>query len=34
MFYGHGAGGDATASAVIANLVEAINFDQGVDRTN
>ncbi|MBJ41596.1 MAG: homoserine dehydrogenase [Gammaproteobacteria bacterium] len=34
MFYGHGAGGDATASAVIANLVEAINFDQNIDRTN
>ncbi len=34
MFYGHGAGGDATASAVVANLVEAINFDQGIDKTN
>ncbi|MEC9205592.1 MAG: homoserine dehydrogenase [Pseudomonadota bacterium] len=34
MLYGHGAGGDATASAVVANLVEAINFHQGTDRTN
>lgn len=34
MFYGHGAGGKATASAVISNLVEAINFDQNIDKTN
>ncbi len=34
MFYGHGAGGDATASAVVSNLVEAINFDQGLNKTN
>ena len=34
MFYGHGAGGAATASAVISNLVEAINFSQNVDVTN
>lgn len=34
MFYGHGAGGDATASAIVANLVEAINFSQEIDKSN
>ena len=34
MFYGHGAGGDATASAVISNLIDAINFSQNTDKTN
>lgn len=34
MFYGHGAGGDATASAIISNLVEAINFSENIDTTN
>ena len=34
MLYGHGAGGDATASAVIADLVEAINFDTGINKDN
>ena len=34
MLYGHGAGGDATASAVITNLVEAINFSSGQDLRN
>ena len=31
MLYGNGAGGEATASAVISNLVDAINFATGVD---
>ena len=31
MLYGNGAGGDATASAVISNLIEAINFSSGDD---
>lgn len=31
MLYGNGAGGKATASAVISNLVDAINFATGVD---
>ena len=34
MFYGHGAGGNATASAIISNLVEAINFSENIDTTN
>ena len=34
MLYGNGAGGDATASAVITNLVEAINFSSGKDLRN
>ena len=34
MLYGHGAGGDATASAVVANLVEAINFSCNKDMRN
>lgn len=34
MFYGHGAGGAATASAVISNVVEAINFNMNTDKTN
>ena len=31
MLYGNGAGGDATASAVVSNLVEAYNFRVGND---
>ena len=31
MLYGNGAGGEATASAVISDLVDAINFTTGVD---
>ena len=31
MLYGNGAGGDATASAVVSNLVEAYNFINGKD---
>ncbi|MDG2159205.1 MAG: homoserine dehydrogenase [Gammaproteobacteria bacterium] len=34
MLYGHGAGGDATASAVVSNLVEAINFSSNKDLRN
>ncbi len=34
MLYGNGAGGDATASAVVANLVEAINFSCNRDMRN
>ncbi|MBH44396.1 MAG: homoserine dehydrogenase [Gammaproteobacteria bacterium] len=34
MFYGHGAGGNATASAVISNVVEAINFTMNIDKSN
>ena len=34
MLYGNGAGGDATASAVVTNLVEAINFSSGKDLRN
>jgi len=34
MLYGNGAGGDATASAVVTNLVEAINFASGKDLRN
>ena len=31
MLYGNGACGESTASAVISNLVDAINFATGVD---
>ena len=31
MLYGHGAGGDATASAVVADLISAINHKSNVD---
>lgn len=34
MLYGNGAGGDATASAVTSNLVEAINFSIGNDTSS
>ena len=34
MLYGHGAGGDATASAVVSNLVDAINFSSNNDVIN
>ena len=34
MLYGNGAGGDATASAVVTNLVVAINFSSGKDLRN
>ena len=34
MLYGNGAGGDATASAVISNLIDAINFASGDDRSS
>ena len=34
MLYGNGAGGDATASAVVSNLVEAINFSLGNDSSS
>tara|TARA_B100001564_G_C20309807_1_gene520847 strand:- start:228 stop:656 length:429 start_codon:yes stop_codon:yes gene_type:complete len=34
MLYGNGAGGDATASAVTSNLVEAINFSNGDDTSS
>ena len=34
MLYGNGAGGDATASAVISNLIDAINFSNRDDISN
>ena len=34
MLYGHGAGGEATASAVVANIIEAINYASKTDLTN
>ena len=34
MLYGNGAGGDATASAVTSNLVDAINFATGIDTSS
>ena len=34
MLYGNGAGGDATASAVMSNLIDAINFVSGDDQSS
>ncbi len=34
MLYGNGAGGDATASAVLSNLIDAINFASGDDQSS